>query len=196
MPSKLTASVIAGVSFAPFGFEQQATHLNLFLYHSTDSASLASHSGCSNRPNIGNFTASIAFAIALRVKTRPFLVTSFTLATSPERNKRFWFLFKERTRRWHFCSYPSLVLPSFTGDDTNDDDDDDTVVKDENKAFPMCLLAYVLSERRRHVFSLWGKVREIFIKFITKKKLKKKLKKAEKHKNDDFKNERWCCWWW
>jgi len=51
----------------------------------------------------------------------------------------------------------------------------------------MCLLAYVLSERRRHLFSLWGKVREIFIKFITKKKLKK-LKKAEKHENDDNKN--------
>ena len=92
--------------------------------HHGHSASLASHSGCSNRPNIGDVTASIAVAIALRVKTRPFLVTSFTLATSPERNKRFWFLFKERTRRWYFCSYPSLVLPSLTGDDINDDGDD------------------------------------------------------------------------
>jgi hypothetical protein len=139
--------------------------------------------------------SSIAFAIALRVKTRPFLVTSFTLATSPERNKRFWFLFKERTRRWYFCSYPSLVLPSLTGDDINDDGDDATVVKDENKAFPMCLLAYVLSERRQSLFSLWGKVRQIFIQFITKTKLKK-LKKAEKHENDDNKSKQRWCWWW
>ena len=47
----------------------------------------------------------------------------------------------------------------------------------------------------KSLFSLWGKVRQIFIQFITKKKLKK-LKKAEKHENDDNKSkQRWWCWW-